>query len=130
MTKARRGQLEKAELFTALVACRVCGLRWRRRRGEKRREGEPTRAGGRCAPQALLSRSCCYGSVSLPIFRFLQTTEHRGFSSKQFSFFAQQLFRESPSRALGGSVSGVFFLSFAMLFFVMDRLPQEHVEWK
>ncbi len=92
--------------------------------GEERREGEPTRAGGRCAPQALLSRSCCYGSVSLPIFRFLQSTEHLGFSSKQFSFFAQQLFRESPSRALGGSVSGVFFLSFAMLFFVMDRLPQ------
>jgi hypothetical protein len=75
---------------------------------KERREGEPTRCGGRCAAQTLLSRSCCNRPVSLPFFRFLQSTEHRDFSSKQFSFFAQQLFRESPSRALGGSASGGF----------------------
>jgi hypothetical protein len=91
---------------------------------KERREGEPTRCGGRCAAQAVLSRSYRYTPVSFAIFRFLQSTEHRDFSSKQFSFFAQQLFRESPSRALGGSVSGVSFLSFAMLFIVLDRLPQ------
>lgn len=87
---------------------------------KERTEGEPTRCGGRCAAQALLSRSCCHRPVSLPIFRFLQSTELRN------SFlFVQQLFRESPSRALGGSVSGVSLLSFAMLFFfVLDRLPQ------
>jgi hypothetical protein len=105
MTKAPRGQIRKAELLVAPVACRVCGLRWRRRRGEREspRVAEVDVLHKRCFHEAVAT-----SPVSLPVFRFLQSTEHRDFASKQFSFFAQQLFRESPSRALGGRVSGGF----------------------
>ncbi len=97
MTKAPRGQLKKAELLVAPVACRVCGLRWRRRRGEREspRVAEVDVLHKRCFHEAVAT-----GPVSLPVSGFLQSTEHRDLSSKQFSFFAQQLFRESAISSL------------------------------
>ncbi|CAK9861391.1 unnamed protein product [Sphagnum jensenii] len=104
MTKAPRGQLQKAELLAAPVACRVCGLRWRRRRGEKESR--------RVAEVDVLHKRCFHEAVATGLFpcRFFVFFDLRSIAIflRNYFLFAQQLFRESPSRALGGRVSGGF----------------------
>jgi len=98
MTKARRGQLEKAELFTALVACRVCGLRWRRRRGEKRRRAH-------ACWRSVCSTSVAFTKLLLRV-RFLADFS---FSSNYGAsrFFLETVFFFCPTTVSGVTISSL-----------------------
>ncbi len=97
MTKAPRGQLKKAELLVAPVACRVCGLRWRRRRGERGRAHA-------------LPRSMCCTSVAFTKL-LLQARSLAGFWFSSIygasRFFFETVFFFCPTTVSGVAISSL-----------------------